>query len=78
MHSVYAQIRGFLSVICKWCHDSARSGVGKALRHAQMVHKSGKCSTEKLLNKPSMRPGRVIGDKHFNLCSNFVMRKIKT
>ena len=53
-------------------------GIGKTLRHAQLAHKFRKCRIQKLLNEPSMRPGRVIGDKHFNLRINFVIRKIKT
>ena len=57
---------------------SPRQGIGKALRNAQMAHIFRKCRIQKLLNEPSIRPGRVIGDKHFNLCINFVIREIKT
>lgn len=71
-----------LEVLCRLSVSSVmhspRLGIGKALRHAQMAHKFRKCRIQKLPNEPSIRPGRVIGDKHFNLCINFVIRKIKT
>ena len=53
---------------------SPRTGIGKALRNTQMADKFRKCRIQKLLNEPSMRPGRVIGDEHFNSYINFVIR----
>ena len=54
------------------------AGIGKVLHHAHMKHKFRKCCIIKPLSEHSMHPGRVTtkGDKHFNLCINFVFRQI--
>ena len=50
----------------------------EGLHHAQITPKVRKFRIQKLLTGPSMRPSRVMGDKHFNLCINFVIRQITT
>ena len=53
-------------------------GIGKAVHHVHIAQKFLKCYIITLRTEPSMRPGRVISDMHYNLCINFVLRQIKT
>lgn len=53
-------------------------GMGKAVHHMYIAQEFRKCYIIALPTEPSMRPGRVISDMHYNLCINFVLRQIKT
>lgn len=49
-------------------------GIGKAVYHVHIAQKFKKCYIITLPTDPSMRPGHVISDMHYNLCINFVLR----
>ena len=48
-------------------------GMGKAVHHMHIAQEFRKCYIKALPTEPSMRPGRVISDMHYNLCINFVI-----
>ena len=52
-------------------------GIGKAVHHVHIAQKFRKCHIITLPIEPSVHPGRVISDMHYNLCINFVLRQIK-
>ena len=48
------------------------------VHHMHIAQEFRKCYIIALPTEPSMRPGHVISDVHYNLCINFVLRQIKT